>query len=59
MISQSLLAFDDLLYGIMALMRPLISGNYSRKALRYEVSRTYYLNELRPGLPYNQELSRE
>ena len=65
-IGQSLDAFDDLLYGGYGSLQgaPSIElvwhhMDHSRNALGYQTTREYYLDKLRPGLPYNKKLFEE
>jgi len=61
-IGESLDAFDDLLYGGFGAINNSQTVKIiwtdialSRKALGYETTKTYYLNKLQPGSPFNKQ----
>ncbi|RYF64628.1 MAG: ribonuclease inhibitor [Cytophagaceae bacterium] len=65
-IGQSLDAFNDLLYGGYGALQGAQSVellwhnmDHSRKALGYQTTRAYYLDKLRPGSPYSNNLFEE
>ncbi|GAB3690656.1 hypothetical protein GCM10027592_08070 [Spirosoma flavus] len=65
-IGQSLDAFNDLLFGGYGALKGLDSVelvwhhmDHSRNALGYQTTRAYYLEKLKPGLPYNKKLFAE
>ncbi|GAB3793809.1 hypothetical protein GCM10028819_06060 [Spirosoma humi] len=65
-IGPSLDAFNDLLFGGYGTLQGAQSVelvwhhmDHSRQALGYETTRTYYLDKLKPGSPYNKKLFEE
>ena len=65
-IANSLDALDDVLYGGYGVLQGTQSAelvwhhiDHSRQALGYQTTRTYYLDKLRPGSPYNKKLFTE
>ncbi|GAB4027456.1 barstar family protein [Spirosoma koreense] len=66
LISQSLDAFNDLLYGGYGILQGAQSVEivwrhiaHSRDTLGYQTTRSYYLDKLRPGSPYDKKLFEE